>query len=401
MRNIRSLYIVLPLRLACLLAMVSLLAGCGFKAEPAGADSSQKHADVPAPKVDGEKVTLTDGAPQKASLFVETAEPRKVAITHLTGRLYWNESATVRVFTPVSGRVSAIRADLGEPISVGMPLAEIDSPDFGQALADARTSAGNLAAANKSFDRAKKLFEYGAAPQKDVEAAEAACIAAQAEHDRAQARLANYGGTDKSSNSMYVLRSPLTGVLVEKNINPGQEIRADQMLANATQLFAPLFIISDPTELWLQLDVAEPDLPSLHPGQRLQVYSRAYPDKRFDGTIEKIGDSLDPATRTIKVRCVVHNPERLLKAEMYALVDVAQPTEKTADAVEISAKAIFMKNNDSYLFVETSPGEYERKRVKLGIEKEGKVAVFEGVKPGEKVVTEGCLLLQALVESAG
>lgn len=146
--------------------------------------------------------------------MIETAEPRKGAITHLTGRLYWNESATVRVFAPIFGRVCSIRTDLGEPITTGLPLAKIDSPDFGQALADARTSAGNLAAAAKALDRAKKLLEAGAAPQKDVEAAEAAWIAARVEHDRAEARLANYGGTDSSSNSVYVLRAPRAIVII-------------------------------------------------------------------------------------------------------------------------------------------------------------------------------------------
>ena len=223
----------------------------------------EKAAGPPEPKVEGEKVVFPSDAPQLTSLTVQTAEPRTLAITHLTGRLYWNDDTTVRIFTPVSGRVTRILNDLGDSISVGTPLAEIDSPDFGQALADARTSAGNLAAAEKAFNRSKDLFAHHAAAQKDVEAAEAAYTAALAERDRAAARLANYGGNDKSTNALYTLHSPIAGVLVEKNINPGQELRADQMLANAPNLFAPLFVISDPTRLWLQVDVAESDL--FHP----------------------------------------------------------------------------------------------------------------------------------------
>ncbi len=136
-------------------------------------------------------------------------------------------------------------------------MAEIDSPDFAQALANARTAVGNLAAADKAYSRSKELLAHGAAAAKDVEAAEAAYVAARAERDRAEAVLANYGGSDKSTNAVYILRSPIAGVLVDKNINPGQELRADLMLANAPTLFAPSFIVSDPTKLWLQLDVAE------------------------------------------------------------------------------------------------------------------------------------------------
>ncbi len=277
-----------------LLAVIGLL---GCHKEP------EKAAGPPEPKVEGEKVIFASGAPQLSSLTVQTAEPRTLALTHLTGRLYWNDETTVRVFTPVAGRVTQVRADLGDPISVGTPLAEIDSPDFGMALANARTAIGNLAAADKAFTRAKQLLEHGAAAQKDVEAAEAAYVAALAERDRAEAVLANYGGSDKSTNSLYTLRSYVAGVLVEKNINPGQELRADLMLANAPNLFAPLFVISDPTKLWLQVDVAEADLPSLQSGQQLRIYStNAYPGKVFEGIVEKIGGTMDPTTRTVKVR---------------------------------------------------------------------------------------------------
>jgi cobalt-zinc-cadmium efflux system membrane fusion protein len=331
---------------------------------------------------------------------VETAEPRKLAITHLTGRLYWNEETTVRIFTPVAGRVISVRADLGQHVSQSTTLAEIDSPDFNQALSNTRTAVGNLAMADKAFSRAKQLLEHGAAAQKDVETAEAAFVAAQAERDRAEAVLANYGGSLKGTNSLYLLRSPLQGDLVEKNINPGQEVRADLMLANAPNLFVPLFVVSDPTTLWLQLDVAELDLATLQSGQELRVHCQAFPDKVFVGSVGKIGATMDSSTRTLKVRGVVRNPDKLLRAEMYVTVDVVEDATRLAQAgVEVPSKAIFTKGQEAYLFIERSSGQYQRQRVKLGIEQDGKVPVLEGVSVGQKVVTEGALLLQALLEN--
>jgi cobalt-zinc-cadmium efflux system membrane fusion protein len=360
----------------------------------------QKASESPTAKIEGEKVSFADGAPQKSSIGVETAEPRTLAITHLTGRLYWNEETTVRIFTPVAGRITSVLVDLGQSVSKGTPLAEIDSPDFNQALSNARTAEGNLAMADKAFSRAKQLLEHGAAAQKDVEAAEAAYIAAMAERDRAEAVLANYGGNSKGTNSLYLLRSPLTGDLVEKNLNPGQEVRADLMLANAPNLFVPLFVVSDPTTLWLQLDVSEQDLPTLNADQQLRVRCLAFPDKSFTGTIGKIGATMDPSTRTLRVRGLVANPDKLLRAEMYVTVDVVENAARLTQAgVEIPSKAIFMKGTDAYLFLESSPGQYQRQRVKLGIEQDGKVPVFDGVNPGQKVVTEGALLLQALIEN--
>ena len=356
--------------------------------------------DPPAtPKVDGEKVIFSTNAPQLASISVQAAEPRTMAVTHVTGRLYWDGDSTVGVFTPVAGRVTRLRADLGDAITAGAPLAEIDSPDFAQALANARTSVGNLAAADKTYSRSKELFEHGAAAAKDVEAAQAAYVAASAERDRAQAVLANYGGTDKATNSTYILRSPIAGVVVDKNISPGQELRADLMLANAPTLFAPSFVVSDPAKLWLQLDVAESDLAALRPGQRLQVSSRSFPGRIFDGAVDRIGATMDASTRTIKVRGIVNNPDKMLKAEMYVMVDVQENAVQAAPlGVEVASKALFMKGDDSFVFLEDSPGTYERKQVKVGIEKDNKVPIYDGVSAGQKVVTEGALLLQSLVE---
>jgi cobalt-zinc-cadmium efflux system membrane fusion protein len=381
-------------RTAIAVLVVAGLAGCKKEAV--------KPPDLPTPKVDGEKVSFETNAPQLASLTSQTAQPRKMAVTYVTGRLYWNDDTTVRVFTPVAGRVIALRADIGQTISVGTPLAEIDSPDFAQALANTRTAVGNLAAADRAFARTKDLMAHGGAAQKDVEAAEAAYIAALAERDRSEAVLANYGGSDKSTNAVYILRSPLAGVLVEKNINPGQELRADMMLANAPNLFAPGFVVSDPTKLWLQVDVAEADLPAMEAGLPLRIACKAFPNKVFDGVIDKIADEMDPATRTVKVRGIVNNPDKLLKAEMYVTVDVVRDVSQLAQAgVEVAASSLFMKGDDSYLFIEDPPGHYQRRKVKVGVEKDNKVPVFEGVRAGEKVVTEGALLLQALVEPAG
>jgi cobalt-zinc-cadmium efflux system membrane fusion protein len=408
-----------------LLKAFSLMAVLGL----AGCQKEEKTTaeGPPEPKVDGETVVFAPNAAQLASIAVQTTKARTLAITHVTGRLYWNDDTTVRIFTPVFGRVARVLADVGDAVVVGTPLAELNSPDYAQALANARSAVGNLMAADKAFIRIKGLLAHGYYAQKDVDAAEAAYIAALAERDRSKAVLLDYGGGDKvfseleraggndhpeanaanyagkedSTDSHYVVHSPLNGILVDKTINPGQEIRPDFQLASFQPVTNPLFVVSDPTTLWLQVDVAESDIPSLQQGLALRVTCEAYPGKVFDGTIAKIQDTLDPATRTVKVRGVVNNPDKLLKAEMYVLVDVVQDVAKMPQAgVEVPAKALFMKGEDSYLFIEQSPGSYQRRQVKVGIEKDNIVPVFEGVTAGQKVVTEGALLLQALVEPA-
>lgn len=381
----RAGIILLPLWLA--------LAGCAKQA-PAT-------PGLPEPKVNGDQVQFAPSSPQLESIHTEEARPRTVAVHHLTGRLYLDDDVTVHVFSPVAGRVTRVLADLGQAVTNGSALVEVDSPDFGQALSAARTAVANLAAADKSNVRTKELLAHGAAAQKDVEASEAAYLAALAERDRAEAVLANFGGSDKSTNELYVLRAPLAGVIVDKSLNPGQELRADMMLGNVPQTFNSLFTISDPTKLWLQLDVPEKELSVLATGEKLIVHSEAFPVKAFEGTVDKIGDSMDPATRTVKVRGRVANPQGLLKAEMYVTVDVVEPADHLAQAgVEIASSSIFMVDDQDYLFIETTPGEFERRQVTVGAEADGKIPVFTGLSSGQKVVTEGALLLQSILNPA-
>jgi cobalt-zinc-cadmium efflux system membrane fusion protein len=306
----------------------------------------------------------------------------------------------VRVFTPVAGQVTVVRADVGQAVAKDDPLAEISSPDYGQALADARSADASAAAAEKALNRSRDLLQNGAAAQKDVEASEAAFGAASAERDRAAARLRLYHGSETGAGELsYVLRSPIAGVVVERNINPGQEVRADQMLANATNLFAPLFVVSDPARLWLQVDASETDLSELEAGEAIRVTSNAFPGRVFAGSVTNIAPELDPTTRTVRVRGVVENPGGVLKAEMYVSVDVVRDESKVARAgVEIPSKAIFTIDRKSYLFVELAPGQFERREVEIGTEKDGKVPVRSGVAPGQRVVADGGLLLQAVLD---
>ncbi len=401
-----------PLR-ALLGGALSVLAALAL---PACHEEKKTAAEPPEIKIESDKVSVPLGAPQQAALAVEVAKPVEKTIIRLTGRLVWDEEKTVRIFSSVAGRVSKINVHLGEPVAVGDPLATMFSVDFGQAQADASKAQADLKLAGRTYARLQDLFEHGAAAKKDVEAAEDDFENKKAEHQRALARLKLYGVEAGTVDGLFPLRSPLSGVVVEKSINPGQEVRADAQLANDPKLFAPLFVLSDPRRLSVVLDVTELDIANLKPGQTIEIRTRAYPDRVFEGRIEIIGQSLDPLTRAVKARGFVDNSEGLLKAEMYVGVEVADGGEKTAPTavdihdpaknrtpgtpVEIAVKAVFSKDNRHFVFVEKSPGKYERQSVELGVEHAGRVCVTDGLAPGERVVTEGGLQLQAMTEGS-
>ncbi len=350
-----------------------------------------------AAKVSGDKITLPAQSPQLNTLGVEAAEAGRSPVLRLNGRLVWDDTVTVRVFTAFAGRVTKILVEPGQTVKKGDPLAIVASSDFGQAKADVRKAAADFALAERTLNRTRELAEHGAAPQKDLEAAEADFARTQSEVQRARARLDFYGGGADTADQSYELRSPLDGVVVEKNLNPGQEIRPDQMLAGTDRQAAPLFTVTDPSRLWIQLDAGEAELPLLKAGQAFEIRTRALPGQKFTGQIEAVSEFLDPISRTIKVRGSVDNAQRRLKAEMFVTVDLA--LGGAAGSAEVPSKAVFLRGERHFLFVEEAQGQFSRREVKAGPERDGKVPVLDGLQAGQRVVTDGALLLEQLLQT--
>ena len=342
------------------------------------------------------QVILPEGSPQLASLSATAAAPAVPQPVRLNGRMVWNEDVTVRIFSPFAGRVVNVAIDAGQPVRPGDVLATIASPDFGQAQADARRAATDLALAERTLARLADLLRHGVVAQKDVEAAQADVARGRAEQQRAEARLALYDVDSTSVNQVFPLKTPLGGVVVERNLGPGQEVRPDQMLANAPSLFAPLFVVSDPTQLWVALDLPERDVSVVKPGAGLAVRASAWPDRVFRGRVVLVSSEVDPSTRTVKVRGTVANPQRLLKAEMLVTVDAsgAKPQGPV-----VPAAAVLLQGDAHVVFVEESPGRYRRAEVRVGTERDGVVPVEAGLQPGERVVTAGSLLLEQLFQA--
>ena len=364
-------------------ACITILSGCSRQPIATNADAGE-------PNIQGEKITFSTNAPQLAQLTVEPAEQQKAMANGLNGRLAWDDDVTARVFPAVSGRIIEILANPGQSVVAGDVLAKIQSSDFGQAQADARKAVADLRQSDRALNRARDLLAHGAAAEKDVEAAENDHAHAVSERDRALATLSLYGGDPKGLgvDGIFSLKSPVNGVVVDKSVNPGQEVRSDQVGDK------PLFVISDPATLWLFLDVTETEAAALTSNQEVFVRTKGLPNKVFHSRLEIISEGLDPTTRTIKARCSVDNSEKLLRAEMYVSADVSS----AAAGVDIPTEAVFLKDNSPYVFVETAHGQFQRRTVRLGVESNGRSVVVDGLSAGQRVVTEGCLLLEAMLE---
>src|SRR5262249_32799561 len=270
----------------CLLALAWLALACG---------TGTKTEELPGPQVEGDHVVIAEGSPQLAALSLDEARPRSTPIRQYTGRLAWNDDVTVRVYSPVAGRVRDVKVNVGERVTGGQTLATISSPDFGQAQADARAADGQLRLAERTLARQRDVFARGAAAREGVDAAEGDYARALAEQQRTQAHLRLFGARDTTVDQLLPLRSPVAGMIAERAVSPGQEVRPDQILASEAQVLRPLFVVTDPTRLWVWLDVAEGDLAQLQPGESISLRPPAYPHRRFDGVLDLVRAALDPA----------------------------------------------------------------------------------------------------------
>jgi len=357
-----------------LLLATLVIGGCSEPVRPT--------PSVAGPVIQGDQLQYPPNHPQIALLTTTAAVMATDIPVDLPGRIVWNEERTQRVFSAFSGRVSSIDVTMGQSIVKGQALAHLSSPEFGAAQAETSLAQTNLNLATQVLDRQQSLFDLGVVARKDVEQATAETARAQAELKRAQAKTDLYGSKN-TAHQQLALRSDVQGVVVERNITLGQEVRPD----NASQA---LFVISDPSKLWVQIDAQTPDMMDLKPNTQVDLVVPSLSEQVFKATVLTVADQIDPVSRSIKVRALVDNPSRLLKSEMLARV---RYTRKISQGVEVPASALFLVGKQHIVFVQTSKGVYGPRQVTLSQEGPVKVVLSQGLQIGEEVVVQNGLLL--------
>jgi cobalt-zinc-cadmium efflux system membrane fusion protein len=366
---------------ACLALGLCVLSACQPATPPAPV--------AQLPILQGEQLRYPAGHPQLSLLNTEAAVSATDLIVDLPARVVWNENRTQRIYPAFAGRVSRIQTDVGQSVSVGSPLAELASPDFGAAQADTARAQADVQWSQKQLQRQQSLFDSGIVARKDLEQAQADAARTQAELERAQARTRLYG-SQTGVNQQLSLNSGLNGLVVERNLNPGQELRPDQS-------GPALFVITDPSSLWVQIDAQEKHLPDLKPGSTLELTVPSLPDQRFDARLQAVADFIDPNTRTIKVRAEVANPRRLLKSDMLGTVRLHQ---HNSSGVVVPASAVQLLGTQHLVFVQLEPGVFEPRKVKVANEGIAEVLISDGLKAGELVVKQNSLMLSREFKSA-
>lgn len=377
--------------LAGLLALATLGLMACKEAPPSAAP------EPAAPILQGTQLRFQPGHPQVALLTTTAATPATQITLELPARLVWNEERTQRIYPAFAGRVTSIAADLGQAVQPGSALAMLASPDYGAAQADAAKARADVEFSRKTLARQRELLDLGVVARKDLEQAEADAARSQAELSRAQARVGLYGGVAGAAapgvDQRLALRSTLAGVVVERNLNPGQEVRPDQ----AGPGVPPLFVISDPATLWVQIDAREAEAGTLRQGAAFELEVPALPGQRFAGRVTAVSGAIDPNSRTIKVRGYVPNANRVLRAEMLA---TARFERSLGSGVMVPAQAVRLAGSTHSVFVQTLPGVFEPRDIGIAWQGPQQVLVSRGLEVGEQVVSSNMLLLARMYRLA-
>jgi cobalt-zinc-cadmium efflux system membrane fusion protein len=342
---------------------------------------------------------------QLAVVPVVTASFRiqKMAI----GQIAFNEDASTIVLTPFSGRVTRLIAKIGDDVKRGDPLFEIDSPEVVQAQTDLiaalhglEKSKSQLALAKRTLDRQTGLLADKATSMREVDqarndyaGAESDLATAQGTLTAARNKLRVIVGRDRgeverlererSVNPLITINAPIDGTVISRKVGPGQYVRSDA----ADSLYG----IADLTTMWLKANVPENDIASVQVGQEIEVRVTALPDKVYKARIAAIGAASDSATRRVVVRSELPNPDRALKSEMFASFKITVGGGDPLPVVPV--EAVIRDGENSVVWIEREPRLFSRRKVKVGLEREGRVQVLEGVTAGEQVVGRGAVFV--------
>lgn len=370
-------------------------------------------------------IELTPEAAARIQIATAPVQERALeAELTTTGQVDFDQTRLVHVSPRISGRVHRVSAALGERSRRGQILAEIDSIELGQAKAAYLQAKAKEELAGKSFDRARSLFEERIVSEQEVLVAEAVLREATAALHTAEETLHLYGSSqaqvdrltyDDQAASIYPLRAPIAGTIVELHATRGELVTPERNL----------FTIADLSRVWIWIDIYQRELGRVHIDDRAQATVDAFPGEIFTGTVSFLSARVDTDTRTVRARLDVANPEGKLRPGMFVEVGLVDPhseggLDPQVSSLLVPTDAVVRDGDRRFVFVVAGESRFERREVQLGRSAGGYVELLpwtdvdgadvdgtgvdgaggdgvgdDGIEAGDSVVVEGAFLLKS------
>ncbi len=303
-----------------------------------------------------------------------------------TGMVDFNQDNQVSVFPQVSGNVSDVKVQLGDYVTAGQTLAVVKSSEMAGYSNNLIVAQTNVTSTKKQLDAANDLFKSGLASSLDVSVAQTNYDQALAQLEMSKRVLKINGDNTKGE---WVVRAPVSGFIVQKSITNGTTIRTD----NGNNIFT----ISDLKNVWVWANVYESNIGSIHMGDEVSVTTLSYPGRVFKGKVDKILNALDPATKVMKVRVVIPNPNYELKPQMFASIIIANP--ENTNAISVSSKALIYDNSRYYVVVYNGKGDASITPVEVLNTLGDKTYIKSGVKDGDRVISSQAIQIYGELNS--
>jgi len=367
---------------AWLLAATWGMAGCSSKTEQGAPTVSTTPANV----------TLTPEQRKHIHLYdvVSAGYHRTV---EATGSVDFNNDHATAVLAPISGPVSRLLVDIGDHVKQGDVLAQVDSPDYAAAVTTYRKALTTAHTARRLADLEKDLVAHQGVAKREEDQAEADANNADADVDAALKTLISLNVDPKVIKDIEqgkpigpihgVIRSPTTGIVVDRQITPGQLLQAGT---------TPCFTVADISQVWVMAQVADADVASVKPGDSADIVTGA-DSQPLAGTVSRISPMIDPNTRLVSVRIVVDNPQGVLKKQAYVSVQIHSRQEVHGLLVPVSA-LLRDDENLPFVYVVDHDGSFARRRVSLGYRAGNQFDIPTGLQVGEQVVVDGGIFVQ-------
>src|ERR1700676_1068405 len=338
---------------------------------------------------------------QLKTLTVEVVQTHGFVSEELTeGKIAVNGDRTTPVFSPYSGRVTRVIAGLGDTVKAGAALATVEASEFVQAQNDLRTAAAQVKITRINETRKHALYEAKGGSLQDWQSAQVDLTTAETAFNAVRNRLRILGKSETEiaelerneiMNPAAALNAPIAGVVVDRQVGPGQYLQA----GGGT----PVFTIADPSSVWLLANVREADAGLVNLGQSVEVRVLAYPKRAFKARVTYVAALVDSLTHRLPVRAEIENRDGALKPEMFAnfRIFTGDPSESPA----VPEAAVIYEGNAAHVWVVAGDGLLSLRTIHTGRSNDGLIEVLEGLKPGERVVTKGGLFIdQAAVPAS-
>ena len=327
------------------------------------------------------KITLTDN--WKGLISIDTAIIRDISTSiQLSGQITFAQDKVVEVFPLFGGNVTEVYVELGDYVEKGALLATIRSSEVADYQQQEIEVKANLEVAQKNLDIALDMSQSGLSSQKEVLVAQKELDNAQAQFRKIKEILSIYNISD---NSTYSLKSPVSGFVVQKNINREMQLRSD----NNTDVFT----ISGLDEVWVIAHVYESDIAKVQLNNPAQIRVTALPDEVWDTRIEKVYNILDPENKTMTVRMKLANPGYKLKPGMFAQVQTVNSLLKAQNKLCIDKNAVVFDNDRNYVVVITPDNEFEVREIVVHTISDQYAAISSGLRENERIVNKNALLI--------